>query len=255
MSKSIISSSHSSIDISKCYSFHSSHFSVTKPAKSFKFSEQLAFHGFYKDTSMNGATKEKTRLSNAPNRKVKAMQKVNEEFDKEMKLILKLQKNVSNMQTSLASAIQREYSCIAIQLCYRCHIARVKLRELKLYRYVASRWRFYARYKIRRRSAKLIYRKIRTYVFRKSFLAILPFLRALRVIQRKYRSILAIRKSREIMMRKKVSRRYVVHAIVFGMTRAVRKMKDAERTGYDITISKFAIRFLRRYVRQRRLRL
>ena len=226
-----------------------------KLPKSFQFSEHVALHGFYKDTSMEAASRAKPVEVNSQRRKIKSIEKINDDFEKEMMLVKKLHDKVNHMQTKLACAIQREYSCIAIQMCYRSHRARIKLKELFIARYVISRWRFYAYYTIRRRSAILISRKIKTYWMHKSFQAFIPFLVALRVIQRKFRSMVAIRKAKNTLLIKQVAKRWGSHCVIFGMTRAVRKLKDAARPAYDFGISKIAKIFLKRFIRRRRLRL
>ena len=247
-SKSSTVSTHSIVSLSNT----PNQSSISK--KSFHFSEEMVRHGFYKETSMRAAEKAKWSEVVFHKKKIRLMSRVNDEFDKEMKLVLKLQSKVSRMQMSLACSIQREYSSIAIQMCFRCYRARVRLRELKLYRYVSSRWRFYAWYKTRRRSAKLLFRMMRTYVLRKSFLAILPFLRALRVIQRKYRSIKAIREAKRLLAVKIMSRRTSTHCLLFGLTRAATKIRTSQRSPHDLVLSNMALQFLRRYVRRRRIR-
>lgn len=161
---------------SKSKSFISTH---SHPKKSFRFTEQLANHGFYKNNSMEAATKQRYSNRTSHCKKMKSLSKINQDIDADVQYILIMRKKIDSMQTQLACSIEREYASISIQMSFRLYRARRVLVVLKLSRFILTRWRFFARYNRRKKAATIIANTTRTYFISRAFRLLLPFIRVI----------------------------------------------------------------------------
>lgn len=217
------------------------------------FSERLARHGFYKDTTIAAATRLRKKTAYESGKKTKNVQRINEEFDSELKFVLQLQAEIAIMQQELAASIEVRYAALRIQTWMRCRIAMKQLRILRISRFVVDRWKFIIYFHKRQRACQRVIRSIRHLIFTKAYRWICTRIRATKLIQRKYRARIFIRRARILLQIMKRTSEVCAHVSLFAFRRALRVccQRDEELSRTMKAAKKIFIFYLHR----RRLRL
>jgi hypothetical protein len=155
--------------------------------KSSKFTNKIANHGFWRDTSIAAATREQKRHDVVLKRKHGTMEKLSAQFELETKRVEKLQKQLAESQNEMALIAMEKYTATFLQSVARGWLGRIRWYRLNKLR-VLVRWISFRLYFRKRQAAWKIIRKcLASYIGKRRLGAIMMYVAAVKRVQRQYR--------------------------------------------------------------------
>jgi len=184
--------------------------------KSCTFTQNLAKFGPWTDTSLDAATRDKTRDTVVEMRRQKSMLRVNSSFMNEAKRVEKLQRALAKKQHKMAYTALEMWAAIKLQQAYRARVAYKVLRNKKRLRFIME-WLIFKIISRRRiKNANFIQHNMRVCLGRKRMARIVICASAARKISAFIRRVVAKILAQRVMELRRLTLRTVSIATSYG---------------------------------------
>ena len=240
-----------------------------RPPRTKPFASALLKHGMYRDSTLHNATRAikaaKDKLLEHRERRNQSYLDLDLEFDEHVEYCRKIQQRVQQRQRVMAQLAVEIYSTVCLQTAFRCYSARSKLQILRKVRLLCHWARYCIYWRLpRRRASALIVRNVKSYRSMSIMQVILKINFKVTKLQRFCRKRMACKVAYIEYIRKReiglLSKRILKKTILFGTTRAARKIKriELEKRNQDLLkLNKVQIilRFFRSILSSRKIQI
>lgn len=216
-----------------------------RASKSSKFTNTITQHGFWRDTSISAATREKKRHEVVLKRKHNKMDQLSSQFERESRKIEQLQKQLASNQREMACIAMEKYTAAYIQSIVRGWMGRVYWKQVHAAR-LLKQWLKFRMYFIERKYAwkNVIRRAINCFLAKKRMHSVSLYIAAVKSIQRFYHRRYLVKVS-VVRVRTMILWNDVKH---LAISRATHVISEEARSQLVLN------RFMHGFVRRQRLR-